>query len=121
MSEVAPTVFQCGYCGAGPNAGGHYPTWCLFNVEEMGDRCAATCIEVRGSDYQIYGMEWMTGKGGKRYGDLITDTPTPLPLKGSSEFPLPVIVLTKNPGGLLPGVLSDGMFTETDGPKEVVR
>ncbi len=121
MSEVAPTLFQCGFCGAGPNASGWYPFWAMFAVDVTDDGpCSATCIEARGGDYQIYCIAWRAQRG-RRLGDLQVDPPELLPRKGSSEFPLPVIVLSSNPASLPPGLLSDDMFTELDGPKEVVR
>lgn len=121
MSEVAPKLFQCGYCGAGPNANGFFPTWALFNVEMCDDGwCEATCIEAKGADFLIYSMEWEIEKG-RRIGELVNDDPEVLPLKGASEFPLPVVIRSRNPAALLPGVLEDGMFTEVLGPKEATR
>ena len=121
MSEVAPSLYQCGYCGAGPHSGGWYPFWAIFAVDAPSDgACSATCIEARGGDYQIFCIAWRSRRG-RRVGDLRADPPELFPRKGSSDYPLPIIVLSSNPASLAPGLLSDDMFPNADGPKEVVR
>lgn len=121
MSEVAPALWQCGFCGAGPNSEGFWATWAMFGIErtETGG-FTATCIEVAGDDYQIFSVEWDV-ENGRRTGELRSDPPEIVPKKGSSDYPLPVKVISRTPSALLPGVLTDGLFTESEGPKEVVR
>ena len=122
MYEVAPSVFQCGTCGAGDNSCGANPTWALSYVSHSGGHYEATCVEHRDGKYVAYSLGWDVGNDGRRKGIPYTDDTLELEPSELEEFCLPVIVRSTRPWELEPDtVIEAGMFPNSTGPKQVVR
>lgn len=122
LLEVAPELYQCGVCGAGPNALGSSPTWALSFVSALGHYREATCVELKGKDYVVCSFSWEVGDDGRRCGVPVSKDAIVLSPSELDEFCLPVVVECSRPWELEPGsVLRAGMFTTATGPKKVIR
>ena len=122
MIEVAPELYQCGVCGAGPNAMGSNPTWALSFVSALGHYREATCVELKGSGYVAYSFSWEVGDDGRRVGTPTAKDTISLDSSELDEFCLPVVVECARPWELEPAsVLRPGMFASATGPKKVIR
>ena len=124
LFEVAPAVFQCAHCGAGPHSRGSRPTWALSYVDRIsrGKGYEATCVEHRNGTYTAYTMEWRVDGAGVRVGELQTEDAFVLEEEDFGDFCLPVVVNSNKPWEIVPGtVLDNEMFEDSTGRKVVVR
>ena len=122
LIEVAPELYQCGTCSAGPNSLGSNPTWALSFISSRGHYREATCVELRGATYVAYSVSWEVGDDGRRVGMPVAKDTISLDPSELNEFCLPVVVECARPWELEPAsVLRPGMFASATGPKKVIR
>ena len=122
LLEVAPDVYQCGLCGAGPNINGSNPTWALSFVDRVRDGYEATCVEYTRGAYVAYTMAWQIDEEGRRTGTPHIEDSIVLEPEELREFCLPILVRSNRPWEIQPGnLLESGMFDKATGVKEVSR
>ena len=114
MTEVAPGLFQCPECGAGPSM-----YWALSEVDQDGDSIDAQCITYRPDllSYTVAYMHWQTEDGRRMADSLSSDLLGHIvEPKEMAAAPLPHI--SRTPRKL---VLKPGMFPSPLGEKEYGR
>lgn len=126
MVEIAPGLYQCGYCGYGPSSYGNRQFYALHYLELTGDRVdgLVTRFDVNKGFYVLSSLSWRLNMSGVREGgdfheELVGYAADPEELKG---LPLPLVVLGKHKWALHENTppLRKGMFESPYGVKTLL-
>lgn len=126
MVEIAPGLYQCGYCGYGPSQNGHREFYSLHYLELSGDVVDGLCVryDVWKGIYVMTSLSWRLDDNGARANSWLKEELVGFAAvrEELEKLPLPVVVMGKHKYDLHENTppLRKMMFDSPYGPKVMV-